>query len=132
MDIDFNLIREAMKRASSDPSMVAKSDQLEAGGKQVSIAVLGLALEIMLAEGQGRMDDATKASLHMAALVATAEKEGIAGAALGMLAIVIGNTLVDQWGSIEKVYENLDDPTTPLFPTMPIGGHCPSCDGAHV
>lgn len=114
MDERLNHLRKVLTETVNEPAHIALADQVRAGAEETAMHSLYLQLLSFQLEEKGDQDEIFKHMLASAAHYRSKPPEVLA-AALIYLSNMVSQVLVDQWGSIEKVFESLADPDLPLF-----------------
>ena len=114
MDEKLDQIRKALTEVANQPVHIAAADQVRAEGEETAMHSIYLQLMALQLEKNGDQDEIFKHMLTSAAHYRGKPPE-ILAAALVCLSNMVSEVLVGQWGSIEKVFESLEDPDLPLF-----------------
>jgi hypothetical protein len=114
VDERLDQLRKVLTEAANQPQHIALADQLRAGAAEVAMHSLYLQLVAFQLAEEGDEEKIFKHMLMSAAHFKSKPPEMLA-AAMVYLSSMIGQVLIDQWGSIEKVFESMEDPDLPLF-----------------
>lgn len=114
MDEKLDQIRKILTQAANTPTHIAAADQLRAGAEEVAMTSLWMQLVAFHLVEKGDEEEVFK---HQMATVAhyRSNPPQVLAAAMVYLSNMIGQVLIEQWGSIENVLESLNDPDLPLF-----------------
>ena len=114
MDEKLDQLRKVLTETANQPAHLAFADQVRAGAEETAMHSLYLQLMAFQLEKEGDQDEIFKHMLASAAHYRSKPPEVLA-AALIYLSNMVGQVLIDQWSSIEKVFESLENPDLPLF-----------------
>jgi hypothetical protein len=114
VDEKLNQLRKVLTEATSQPAHVAAADQIRAAAMEVAMHSLYLQLVALQLAEEGDQEKIFKHMLMTAAHYKSKPPDLLA-AAMVFLSTMVSEVLVGQWGSIEKVFESMEDPDLPLF-----------------